>query len=100
MREGADDSGLDLLGLRAVGTLFTFFRCIFDAAKLTRLDSGTLGPDERFDIHTWADPQVDFQGERSEGRWGLDFQVPAERKHIMDMLAAIRADMLGKRAMA
>lgn len=92
MREGADDD-FDLFGMRAVGTLFTFFRCSFQAAKLARLDSGELKPDESFDIYTWAGTHVDCRNDCATGRWGLDFLIPAERKQIIDMITAIAADL-------
>lgn len=82
-----------MLGLRAIGPIFTFFRCYFDAEMLARLDSGTMTKNDSFDIFTWGGPLVSRQPRSRKGGWGLDYRHLSERKQLLQMLSAIAADL-------
>lgn len=98
-----------MLGMRTMGTRFIFFRCRTFQERLAgaprRLVAGTYAPTQLDTIrHPLAQLQVGRRAaggaqerdlekrDSDEARWGLDYNNIADRKYIVDMIAAIAAE--------
>lgn len=99
-RQQFQSANVDMVGIRAIGTRFTFFKGSFDGKALYRLSSGLSEQDDRFPIDCWGGDAVDRanpQSKLSGIYWGLDFRVPSERKQLLRMVAALGREIRARR---